>query len=231
MARNWNMTQISEFGSVFGMRWTFNKSADSPWENGCSESLIKSVKRCIMTSVGTNILSWSELQTFMFEIANLMNSHPTGFNPGFDPSLGIYLCPKDLLLGHTGVRVPSGLWNESNNPRQSFEFKQKIVNSFWKRWLRDYFSSLLVGQIWHTQRRNLRPGGIVLVRENNIVKGAWKMAKVAVAVPGSDGHARDVTLRYKVHKQVTQYKGQIDMLIKRSAHKLIVLLPVEERGE
>ncbi|XP_064120900.1 uncharacterized protein LOC135225560 [Macrobrachium nipponense] len=122
MARNWNMTQISEFGSVFGMSWTFNKSADAPWENGCSGSLIKSVKRCIMMAVGTNILSWSELQTCMFEIANLMNSRPIGLKPGFNPSLGIYLCPNDLLLGHTGVRVPSGLWDESNNPRQSFQF-------------------------------------------------------------------------------------------------------------
>ncbi|XP_066941064.1 uncharacterized protein [Macrobrachium rosenbergii] len=226
MARNWNMTQISEFGSVFGMSWTFNKSADAPWENGCSESLIKSVKRCITMSVGTNIL-----QTCMFEIANLMNSRPIGLKPGFDPSLGIYLCPNDLLLGHTGVQVPSGLWDESNNPRQSFQFMQKIVNSFWKRWQRDYFSSLLVRQKWHTQHRNLRPGDIVLIQENNIVKGAWKMAEVAVAVPRSDGQVRDVTLRYKVHKPGSQYKGQTDMLIKRSAHRLIVLLPVEERGE
>ena len=56
-----------------------------------------------MMSVGTNILSWSELQTCMFEIANLLNGRPIGLKPGFDPSLGIYLCPNDLLLGRTGV--------------------------------------------------------------------------------------------------------------------------------
>ena len=167
MTKNWNMTQIAEFGNGFGMSWTFNKSADAPWENGCSESLIKSVKRCIMMSVGTNILSWSELQTCMFEIANLLNGRPIGLKPGYDPSLGIYLCPNDLLLGRTGIKVPSGLWDESDNPRQSFEFMQRIVNSFWKRWQRDYFPSLIVRQKWHTQRRNLRPGDIVLIHENN----------------------------------------------------------------
>ncbi|XP_068225121.1 uncharacterized protein [Palaemon carinicauda] len=30
MARNWIMTQIYKFGSVFGMSWTFNQSADAP---------------------------------------------------------------------------------------------------------------------------------------------------------------------------------------------------------
>ena len=55
------------------------------------------------------------------------------------------------------------------------------------------------------------------------------MAEVAAAVPGSDGQVRNVTLRYKVHRPGGQYKGQPDVLIKRSAHRLIVLLPVEER--
>ena len=56
------------------------------------------------------------------------------------------------------------------------------------------------------------------------------MAEVVVAGPGCDGQVRDVTLRYKMHKPGRQYKGQTDMLIKRSAHRLIVLLPVEEQG-
>lgn len=86
--------------------------------NGCSESLIKSVKRCIMMSVGTIILSRSELQTCMLEIANLLNGRPIGLKPGFDPSLGIYLCLNGLLLGRTGIKVPSGLWDDSDNPRQ-----------------------------------------------------------------------------------------------------------------
>ena len=30
MTKNWNMTQIAEFGNSFGMSWTFNKSADAP---------------------------------------------------------------------------------------------------------------------------------------------------------------------------------------------------------
>lgn len=32
MTKNWNMTQIAEISCNFGMSWTFNKSADAPWE-------------------------------------------------------------------------------------------------------------------------------------------------------------------------------------------------------
>ena len=91
--QNWDESEVKACTADKGITWVFNKSADAPWENGCSESLIKSVKRCIMMSVGTNILSWSELQTCMFEIANLLNGRPIGLKPVFDPSLGLYLLP------------------------------------------------------------------------------------------------------------------------------------------
>ena len=35
---------IYTFGEQQGMKWILNKSADAPWQNGCSEALIKSIK-------------------------------------------------------------------------------------------------------------------------------------------------------------------------------------------
>jgi hypothetical protein len=55
------------------MEWEITKSADAPWENSCSEALIKSVKTCLMLAVGQSIMTFSELQTVMFEVANLLN--------------------------------------------------------------------------------------------------------------------------------------------------------------
>ena len=107
LIKKWDTKQIIDFGSCYGMQWTFNKSADAPWENGCSESLIKSVKRCIVKSVNNSILSYSELHTTLMEISNLMNERPIGIKPGCD--LGSYLYPNDLLLGRTTIKVSVGL--------------------------------------------------------------------------------------------------------------------------
>ena len=50
------------------------------------------------------------------------------------------------------------------------------------------------------------------------------MAEVSVALPGSDGKVRDVTLRYKVQDDDSKYMGSKDMLINRSAHRLFFYL-------
>ena len=52
MIEKWNTSQISKFSLSQGTTWSFNKSADAPWQNGICEALIKSVKRLLMITVG-----------------------------------------------------------------------------------------------------------------------------------------------------------------------------------
>ena len=89
-----------------GFQWEFT-TADAPWQNGVSEALVKSVKRAIAAAIHESILTFSELQTVLFEIANLINERPIGRHPT-SPDDGTYLCPNDLLLGRSTARVPSG---------------------------------------------------------------------------------------------------------------------------
>jgi hypothetical protein len=49
------------------MEWKITKSADAPWENGCSEALIKSLKNSLVLAVGQSIMTFSELQTVIIE--------------------------------------------------------------------------------------------------------------------------------------------------------------------
>lgn len=62
------------------MQWDFT-SADAPWQNGCSEALIKLIKKALTVVIGDSILTFSELQTVCFEAANLVNERPIGRNP------------------------------------------------------------------------------------------------------------------------------------------------------
>ena len=96
MIEKWNTSQISKFSLNQGTTWSFNKSADAPWQNAICEALIKSLKRLLMIAVVENVLSFSELQTVMFEVANLLNERPIGLKPGYDINLGTYLFPNDL---------------------------------------------------------------------------------------------------------------------------------------
>lgn len=91
MMSTWNISDILQFGSNQGMTWSFNKAADAPWQNGCSEALIKVIKRSITMSVEDSTLTFGELQTALFGIANLTNERPIGIKPGTDLDLGSYV--------------------------------------------------------------------------------------------------------------------------------------------
>ncbi|XP_071525744.1 uncharacterized protein [Panulirus ornatus] len=228
----WGSNEMQDFARSNGgeIKWIFNASADAPWQNGVSESLIKSLKRSLTVAIGESILTFSKLQTTLFDIANILNERPIGIKPGCDPEFGRYLCPNDLLLGCTSNKAPKGVFEYFPSHESRLKFHQRIVDSFWKKWTRDFFPTLLIRQKWHTERRNLKIGDLVLFQDSNVVRGNWKFAEVTVAEKGKDGRVRDVTLRYKPKKSGVEYKGEKDIFVKKSAHRIVVILPVEERN-
>ena len=181
----------SRLGIHSGLEWEFCKSADAPWENGCCEALIRTVKSCITGAVGDSIMSFSELQTVLFEVANCINERPIGLKNG-DPNDGTYLCPNDLLLGRASSKVPPGSWSSKDCFKRRWKFVQQVVDSFWKRWMRDFFPTLIIQQKWHTNTRNVQVGDIVLVQDSNAVIGQWRLMRITKAEPGKDGKVGDV---------------------------------------
>ncbi|CAG2234872.1 unnamed protein product [Mytilus edulis] len=228
VVHKWDWEPIKSFGECKGMDWVTTKSADAPWENGVSESLVKSVKKSLEVAIGTSVMTFSELQTVLFEVSNLLNERPIG-TKNSDPTEGSYLCPNDLLLGRSSIRVPNGNFNENSNYKLRWKFIQQVVQNFWKKWTRDFFPTLILRQKWHTKQRNVKVGDLVIVQDSNIVRGRWKMAQIVEANAGRDGFVRYVILRYKNVSQGVSYNGCEDQTIRRSVHRLVVILPVEEQ--
>lgn len=229
VVKGWNEEELKEFGVMEGFKWDF-APADAPWQNGVSEALVKSVKRALTAAISDHVMTFSELQTVCFEVANLVNERPIGRHPT-SPDDGTYLCPNDLLLGRATSRVPSGPFRETSNPRQRFEFVQNVVNYFWKKWTRDFFPSLLIQPKWHTARRNLREGDVVLIQDANQIRGQWKLGIVVKTFPGEDGRVRRVQVQYKNPKPgeaVNEYHGRGFVTVERAVNKLVVLIPNEE---
>ena len=121
----------------------------------------------------------------MFEVCNLLNERPIGTKNN-DPNEGTYLCPNDLILGRASGRVPSEHMELVNDPKKRWQFIQQVINSYWKKWQRDYFHTLILRQKWHTAKRNLLPNDLVLVQDSNAVRGHWKLAQVVEAEPSKD---------------------------------------------
>ena len=196
------------------MLWKFTP-ANAPWQNGCSEALIKTCKKGITYAVGCNILSLSEFQTVLFEIANVTNERPIGRHPT-DPADGAYLWPNNIQLGSATTRAPSGSFNESVYMRQRFELVQLIADCFWKKMTKDFFPSLIIRGKWRVQRRNAMVGYIVIVQDANV-------AIVTKVFPDNNGVVRRCEVQYKWGNKFTT--------ISRPVQRLVVLVPIDEKDD
>ena len=121
--------RLVDLGIRHESEWKFSPP-DAPWVNGATEALVKSVKKAISATIGDQILTFSELQTVMFEASQLVNQRPIGKHPS-DPTEGSYLCPNDLRLGRSSPDVPQGPFKERSSIKHRFDFIQGLVNSFW----------------------------------------------------------------------------------------------------
>ena len=216
---------VSLYGAEQGTMWKFT-APDAPWQNGCSEALIKSLKKCLTLSIGDHILSFTEIQTVSFESANILNERPIGRHPT-SPDEGHYLCPNDLLLGRATSRVPQGPFKEYTNDKHRFNLVQTITDVFWKKMVRSYFPNLLIQQKWHTQRRNVSVGDIVLIQDANAIRGNWKLGRVSKVEASNDGFVRNCYVQYKLTNPDFTKTKQFTT-IKRPVQKLVIILPVEE---
>ena len=168
-------------------------------------------------AVGEHILTPFELYTCLLEVANLVNQRPIG-RPSNDPDDGSYLCPNDMLLGRDSSQVPQGPFEETKNPRRRVEFVQKIVESFWKRWIRDVFPLLVPRRKWNVERQNVRVDDVVVVADGNAVRGKWTVGRIVKVYPGNDDKVRNVTVKTA--------SGEYS----RPVTKIAVIQPVEEQN-
>ena len=193
LIKGWDIEKLCEFSAEKGIKWQFTTPA-SPHQNGCAEALVKSCKMALKKAIGEQVLTPFELYTCLLEVANLVNQRPIGRIPN-DPDDGSYLCPNDILLGRSSSRVPQGPFRETKNPRLRVEFVQKIVDSFWERWTRDVFPSLIPRKKWNAGKRNVRVDDFVIVQTPNAIRGNWHIGRIVDVYPGQDGKVRNVRVK------------------------------------
>ena len=86
----------------------------------------------------------------------------------------------------TDIEVNSTkLWRQS----------QALANFFWRRFTKQYLTSLTERKKWKENRQNLKVGDVVLVSEPNQQRGIWPLGRVVSTHPGQDGRVRAVTVR------------------------------------
>ena len=227
-----NKQTLLKVSTDSGLQWVFGP-ADSPWYQGAVEALVKSVKRCFKFSLNSQRLSSSEFSTFCYEVANVLNERPIGYQPADDSEINI-LTPNCLLLGRpTSTRSLLQVGDLPDQPPKHprLGLVHLVCNKFWERWKELIAPTMVKQQKWRTPTRNFQVGDIVMVADANALKSQYFIAQVKEANPDKDGVVRKVLLRYKNHKvsgHSLKYTSGTDMTISRSVQRLALIVPVEE---
>ena len=70
-----------------------------------------------------------------------------------------------------------------------------LVNHFWKRFIREYLSTLMRRAKWQSRTRQMQVGDVVLLVDYSAPRRKWDLARVTKVFPGPDGVVRNVQVK------------------------------------
>lgn len=194
---DWNQEKVHQFLLQRNVKWIFNPPSGSH-HGGIWERCIRTVRKVMTALLNQQTLDDEGLCTLMCEVESIINSRPLT-KVSDDPDDLEALTPNHLLLLRSGSQLPPGVFRKEDlYTRRRWRQVQYLSDVFWRRWIKEYLPSLQDRQKWVKPRRNLAPGDIVLLVDENVARCRWPLGRVLeVKMNPHDGYVRTVTLKTK----------------------------------
>ncbi|XP_065089784.1 uncharacterized protein LOC135710976 [Ochlerotatus camptorhynchus] len=160
-------------------------------------------------------LTYEELTTVVVQIEAILNSRPMTQLTS-DPNDLTALTPAHFLVGRELTAPPEPSYDEvrvSSLSRWQYLRRQKQV--FWARWSSEYLNELQPRGKWYKEKLIIKPGMLVVLREENMAPQQWRMGRIVQTHPGSDNIVRVVSIQTA--------NGEVKRAIGR-----IAVLPIED---
>lgn len=169
----------------------------------------------------------SSLRTFLYESMAIVNSRPLTVSNINDPTSMEPLTPNHLLTMKSSIPVPppGEFIREDLYARKRWRRVQYLAEQFWSRWRKEYLANITLRQRWHTPRRNTQAGDIVIVKEEELPRNEWKLARVLEAYHDEDGLVRRVKLQMGERRARKQGECMIrPSIVERPIQKLVIFI-------
>lgn len=180
-----------------GTKWHFIPPR-APNFGGLWEAGIKSTKFHLKRVIGDASLTYEELSTLLCQVEACLNSRPLSVIDTTEPGEPLPLSPGHFLIGEHILTVPENSYEHSNvNCLTRWQFVQKMLSTFWRRWSSQYLSTLMQRYKWTSKNPEPNVGDVVLVKEDDLPPSRWLLGRIVEKHPGCDNLTRVVTLRTK----------------------------------
>ena len=206
--------RINDSFAAKGIEWTFSPPS-APHTGGMWERLVKSFKKVFYALLDKNEVGADAFHTLVVVAEGILNSRP--ITPvSTDPDDYYVLTPNSFL--HPGVVATESIQilppSSELPPRillQSWRHVRNLVDGFWRRWRREYVTSLQQRRKWTGNRRNVVVGDVVLISEN-APRDEWSLARIIETFPDREGNVRRVRLRTKKKKELERHVNSLVLL-------------------
>lgn len=217
------VTFLAEKQCDFKMHTPHSSHTGGVWERQ-----IRTVRNILRStaSLSSGRMDDASLRTFFYEAMAIVNSRPLTVDNLSDPNSPEPLTPNHLLTmkSKAAMPPPGKFIREDIYARKRWRQVQFLSEQFWSRWKREYLSNIATRQKWHTPRRNLKVGDVVMEKMDDLPRNEWRLARVMDTVTDNDGLVRKVKIRFGERKIV---KGQCSgkpSIVERPVQRLVLLL-------
>ncbi|XP_055598419.1 uncharacterized protein LOC129747991 [Uranotaenia lowii] len=162
---------------------------------GLWEAAIFSAQKHFVRVIGNHTLAYDDMVTLLCQIEGCLNSRP--ITPLSDESSDLEpLTPGHFLIGSQLKAVPDNdLSAIQMNRLRKWQQTQKIFQDIWKRWHREYLCTLQARTKWCNTPVEIKPGQLVLLKDEGKIPMHWPTARITEIHPGDDGITRVVSVR------------------------------------
>ena len=191
--RELDQQKIVGFCSKFSTQWHFIPP-HAPHFGGVWERLVGSVKRTLKSILKEQCVTETVLRTSLIEVEAVINSRPLTYNSS-SPNDYTALTPNHFLNGGADISQVGSFDPKEIDNRKRWRQSQVLADHLWRRWLKEYLPSLTVRHKWKTDQQNLQVDDLVLLVEDNIPRGQWRLGRVLEVYPSSDNKVRSLKIK------------------------------------
>lgn len=191
---NNNSNSLISGAADLGIVWKFIPPR-APNFGGLWEAGVKSVKNHLKRVISSHILNFESFYTVLTQIEAVLNSRPISPISNSPNDLNP-LTPAHFLIGRNLTTLPDeDVTDIPINRLSKYKLLQSIVQSFWKRWSREYLHTLQQRSRWNKQNNNVKIGDLALIIEENLPPMSWRLGRIVKLHSGDDKIVRVVTLK------------------------------------
>ena len=137
----------------------------------------------------------------------MINSRPLSYVSAED--IEEPLTPSHLIVGRRILNLPDhiGDLDDEEFSTDSVQLTKRVkhlnntLNHFWNRWRTEYLNELREAHGHHMRKSStiekstLSVGDVVIVHDEQLPRGLWKLGRIQELFKGRDGHYRGATVR------------------------------------